>query len=56
MFFRYKKDICNVILHHVKNRLETEDLVQDAFLEINSAEPIFPFTLSCKNTNTGQAQ
>lgn len=31
---RYEKDIRNVIHHHVKDRLTTEDLSQDAFLKI----------------------
>jgi RNA polymerase sigma factor (sigma-70 family) len=34
LFVRYKDDVRNVILHYVKDRLETEDLTQDAFLKI----------------------
>jgi len=34
LFARYKDDVRNVILHYIKDRLETEDLTQDAFLKI----------------------
>jgi RNA polymerase sigma factor (sigma-70 family) len=34
LFYRYGKDIRNVIVHYIKDRLLTEDLSQDAFLKI----------------------